>query len=124
MPFQRDRDRDQERERERTGGPLATVLIAQLWLDRSNLPPALGVEDRLYLPAASARDFDRTLYAGGNASLPFSHVRGPSLPHHSGADDLRLLTKHMRNEAPPAYASGGVTGVSMTYPQNSTYSPD
>jgi len=122
---ERDRDRDRERERDRRfPSPPPRSLSSRL--TDPYPPPALGVEDRLYPPPALARDFDRTRYAAGDGALPFSRVRGrsPSPPRRSGVDDLRPPIKRMRDEAPPAYASGGVTGAGTTYPRNSTYSPD
>ena len=122
---ERDRDRDRDRERDRRfPSPPPRSLSSRL--TDPYPPPALAAEDRLYPPVASARDFDRPRYAAGDASLPFSRVRGrsPSPPRRSGVDDLRPPMKRMREEAPPAYASGGVTGAGTTYPRNSTYSPD
>ena len=122
---ERDRDRARERERDRRfPSPPPRSLGSRL---TDPFPPtALGTDDRLYPPPASARDFDRPRYAPGNTSPPFSRVRArsPSPPRRSGVDDLRPPIKRMRDEAAPPYASSGGTGTGTTYTRNNTYSPD
>ncbi|KAL4073755.1 hypothetical protein J3A83DRAFT_4187386 [Scleroderma citrinum] len=128
---ERDRERERERDRERERGRRFPSPPPRSLSSRLTDPypsPALGADDRSYLPPASARDFERSRYTAGDTSPPpFSRVRGrsPSPPRRPGIDDLRPPMKRLRDDAPPAYGSGsGVTSTGTAHTRNTTYSPE